>query len=166
MKRTILVPLDGSEQAETVLPHAVAAARATNSTLTLLQVVASSSMLEMTVWPAGIPAGSMLDSAEERRIGYAYLQTTASKLHDSGVEFATQVLEGDPATEIVRYARDTGIRLIVMGTHGRTGVERLLMGSVAEKVMREAPCSVLVVKLPKGVPVPEPHQVAVASSPA
>ncbi len=50
-----------------------------------------------------------------------------------------------------------------MGTHGRTGLERLLMGSVAEKVMREAPCSVLVVKLPKGVPVPEPHRVAVAT---
>jgi nucleotide-binding universal stress UspA family protein len=61
-------------------------------------------------------------------------------------------LEGDPATEIVRYANDVGVDLIVMGTHGRTGVERLLVGSVAEKVMRDAPCSVLVVKLPKGQP--------------
>jgi nucleotide-binding universal stress UspA family protein len=42
--------------------------------------------------------------------------------------------------------------LIVMGTHGRTGVERLLLGSVAEKVLRDAPCSVLVVKMPRGVP--------------
>lgn len=58
-------------------------------------------------------------------------------------------LEGDPATEIVRYANDESVDLIVMGTHGRTGVERLLMGSVAEKVMRDAPCSVLVVKLPR-----------------
>jgi len=53
-----------------------------------------------------------------------------------------------------------------MGTHGRTGLERLLMGSVAEKVMREAACSVLVVKLPKGIPVPERGDVAVAISPA
>jgi nucleotide-binding universal stress UspA family protein len=59
------------------------------------------------------------------------------------------LLEGDPATEIVRYAQDAGINLIVMGTHGRTGLERLLMGSVAEKVMRESSCSVLVVKLPR-----------------
>jgi nucleotide-binding universal stress UspA family protein len=59
-------------------------------------------------------------------------------------------LEGDPATELVKYATDAGMDLIVMGTHGRTGVERLLMGSVAEKVMREAHCSVLVVKLPRG----------------
>ena len=48
--------------------------------------------------------------------------------------------------------------MIVIGTHGRTGVDRLVMGSVAEKVMRDAPCSVLVVKLPKGVPAAErPH---------
>jgi nucleotide-binding universal stress UspA family protein len=61
-------------------------------------------------------------------------------------------LEGNPADEIVRHARGAGMDLIVMGTHGRTGLERLLMGSVAEKVMREANCSVLVVKLPKAQP--------------
>ena len=71
------------------------------------------------------------------------------------------LLEGDPAEEIVRYGRDAGIDLIVMGTHGRTGLERLLMGSVAEKVLRDASCSVLVVKLPKGVPAAE-RGVAVA----
>lgn len=64
-------------------------------------------------------------------------------------------LEGDAAAEIVRYAADEGVDVIVIGTHGRTGVERLVMGSVAEKVMREAPCSVLVVKLPKGAPAAE-----------
>ncbi len=61
-------------------------------------------------------------------------------------------LEGDPAEQIVRYAADAGIDLIVLGTHGRTGLERLLMGSVAEKVLREGPCSVMVVKLPKAAP--------------
>ena len=61
------------------------------------------------------------------------------------------LLEGDPAAEITRYAADAGIDVIVIGTHGRTGVDRLVMGSVAEKVMREALCSVLVVKLPRGV---------------
>jgi nucleotide-binding universal stress UspA family protein len=61
------------------------------------------------------------------------------------------LLEGDPASEIARYAADAGIDVIVIGTRGRTGVDRLVLGSVAERVMREAPCSVLVVKLPKGV---------------
>ena len=69
-----------------------------------------------------------------------------------GIPVRHVFLEGDPATSIVRYATDAAIDLIVMGTHGRTGVERLLMGSVAEKVMRDAACSVLVVKLPKGQP--------------
>jgi nucleotide-binding universal stress UspA family protein len=61
------------------------------------------------------------------------------------------VLEGDPATEIARYAADAGIDVIVIGTRGRTGADRVEPGSVAERVMREAACSVLVVKLPKGV---------------
>lgn len=60
------------------------------------------------------------------------------------------LLDGDPAEEIARYAADAGIDVIVIGTHGRTGAERAEMGSVAERVMREAACSVLVVKLPKG----------------
>ena len=67
------------------------------------------------------------------------------------------LLDGDPAEEIARYAADAGIDVIVIGTHGRTGAERAEMGSVAERVMREAACSVLVVKLPKGAaPVERP----------
>jgi len=56
------------------------------------------------------------------------------------------LIEGDPATEILQLARKTNADLIVMGTHGRTGVGRLLMGSVAERVLREAACPVLTVK--------------------
>ena len=56
--------------------------------------------------------------------------------------------------------------LIVMGTHGRSGLERLLMGSVAERVLRDSACSVLVVKLPRGQPATERGDVAVAASPA
>ena len=157
MKRTILVPLDGSAQAETVLPHAVAAARATNSTITLLQVVASSSVLEATIWPAGVPVGSMIDSAEERRIAYAYLQTTASKLHASGVAFTTLVLEGDPATEIVNRARsEAAVSMIAMATHGRNGLGRWVFGSVAEKVLHGASVPLLLVRIqaePRPVPV-------------
>ncbi|HEY8504976.1 MAG TPA: universal stress protein, partial [Gemmataceae bacterium] len=64
-------------------------------------------------------------------------------------------LEGDPATEINRYAAEASIDLIVVGTHGRTGAERLLMGSVAERVLRGAPCSVLVVKMARRHPEPD-----------
>ncbi len=75
-------------------------------------------------------------------------------------------LEGDPAEEIVQYAAKAGMDLIVMGTHGRTGLERLLMGSVAEKVMREASCSVLVVKLPRAQPRGKNHGSAKEMTPA
>jgi nucleotide-binding universal stress UspA family protein len=74
------------------------------------------------------------------------------------------LLQGDPAGEIVRYGKDGGADLIVIGTHGRTGMERLLMGSVAEKVLRDASCSVLVVKLPRGIQGVELPAVAVANS--
>lgn len=66
------------------------------------------------------------------------------------------LLDGDPAAEIALYAAAAGVDVIVIGTHGRTGVDRLMMGSVAERVMRDAPCSVLVVKLPRGTTTPPP----------
>jgi nucleotide-binding universal stress UspA family protein len=69
---------------------------------------------------------------------------------DTDIQVRHVLLEGDPADQIVQYARQAGMDLIVMGTQGRTGVERLLLGSVAEKVLRDAGCSVLVVKMPRG----------------
>ena len=66
------------------------------------------------------------------------------KPKDPAVPFTHRLSMGDPAGEIVRIATDEGAELIVLGTHGRTGVTRLLMGSVAEVVVRRAPCPVLV----------------------
>ena len=63
-----------------------------------------------------------------------------------GVHLETVILEGKPAAEIVRFAAENGIDLIVIGTRGKRGFERLLLGSVAEQVVRLAPCKVLVVK--------------------
>jgi nucleotide-binding universal stress UspA family protein len=67
---------------------------------------------------------------------------------------------GDPATEILRVAREVPCDLIVLGTHGRTGLTRLVLGSVAEEVLRKAPCSVLTVK------APPPAAEAVRATPA
>ncbi len=63
-----------------------------------------------------------------------------------GVHLETVILEGKPAAEIVRFATEKRIDLIVIGTQGKRGLERLLLGSVAEQVIRSAPCKVLVVK--------------------
>jgi nucleotide-binding universal stress UspA family protein len=67
---------------------------------------------------------------------------------DPEVQVERRLEQGDAATEIVRVAQETHCDLIVIGTHGRTGLSRVLMGSVAEKVLRQAPCPVLAVKTP------------------
>jgi nucleotide-binding universal stress UspA family protein len=67
---------------------------------------------------------------------------------DASVPCEHRLLTGDPATEIVRVAREENVDLIVMGTHGRTGLMRLLMGSVAEAVVRRSPCPVFTLKQP------------------
>jgi universal stress protein A len=63
-----------------------------------------------------------------------------------GIEVQRHFCEGDPAAEIVRLAKERGADVIVLGTHGRTGLLRLLMGSVAEHILRHAPCPVLIIK--------------------
>jgi nucleotide-binding universal stress UspA family protein len=70
------------------------------------------------------------------------------KPNDRHVDFEHRMLVGDPAKEIVRLAREEDADLIVIGTHGRTGIARALLGSVAEVVVRRAPCPVLAYKHP------------------
>jgi nucleotide-binding universal stress UspA family protein len=73
---------------------------------------------------------------------------------DPKVTVEHRLVEGEAATEILRVAAETRCDVIVMGTHGRTGLGRLLMGSVAEQVVRKAPCPVLTVKTPQRQPSP------------
>jgi len=144
--RKILYPTDFSSYSNQAYFHAVALAENHGAQLTVLYVYNDAR------------------GGEDR----AYWQDQLEQIRpvDPGIVVRHVLLEGDPASEIVRYARESGTDLIVMGTHGRTGLERLLMGSVAEKVMREATCSVLVVKLPKGMSVPARGDLEVAVSPA
>lgn len=73
----------------------------------------------------------------------------AIKPGSKGVQFEHRLVRGEPAREILRLAKDENADLIVMGTHGRTGMLRALMGSVAEQVVRNAACPVLTLKIPK-----------------
>jgi len=68
---------------------------------------------------------------------------------DPTVSCTHKLASGDPASEIVRVAKDEGVNMIVMSSHGRTGLSRMLMGSVAEKVVRRAPCAVVTFKQPQ-----------------
>jgi nucleotide-binding universal stress UspA family protein len=151
--KKILYPTDFSTYSNQAYFHAIALAESHKASLTILYV-----------FPAGF--GTPEVHGDEGDRGYWRDQLEQIRPLNPGISVQHVFLEGDPPTEIVRYAADAGMDLVVMGTHGRTGLERLLMGSVAEKVLREAPCSVLVVKLPKGIPVAEGAQVQLAGSPA
>ncbi|MBN9519621.1 universal stress protein [bacterium] len=130
--RKILYPTDFSSYSNQAYFHAVGLAETYRASLTVVYVVTPGS--------------------PEATRGRAFWLDQLEQVRPTNPSIAVHhaLLEGDPAGEIARYAADAGIDVIVIGTHGRTGVDRLVMGSVAERVMREAPCSVLVVKLPKG----------------
>lgn len=150
----ILYPTDFSSFSNQAYFHAISLAEKHGASLTILYVHVP-----------GVSSPSEADGSPPDK-GYWEEMLEQIRPVDPGIRVRHVLLEGDPATEIVRFAQDAGMDLIVMGTHGRTGLERLLMGSVAEKVMRESPCSVLVVKLPRALTVPEKSDVAFVASPA
>ena len=92
----------------------------------------------------------VLDEEADQRAARAAL----NELCVPGVRVEPCLAEGEPASMIVQVARETGADLIVMGTHGRGGLMRVLLGSVAEDVLRHAPCPVLTVKATVPLPVP------------
>jgi nucleotide-binding universal stress UspA family protein len=152
--RKILYATDFSSYSNQAYFHAVALAEKHHASLTILYVY--------------VPGVSMPGSTGGPAPDRAHWKDMLEQIRpvDPSIPVTHVLLEGDPATEIVRYAQDALMNLVVMGTHGRTGLERLLMGSVAEKVLRESPCSVLVVKLPRALTVPEKSDVAIVASPA
>ena len=90
------------------------------------------------------------DECRDREYGDDGLEELAARLGEGhGCEITTRLREGQPFVEIVTVARDEDADLIVMGTHGRTGLAHMLIGSTAEKVVRMAPCPVLTVKHPE-----------------
>lgn len=141
--RRILCPVDFSEFSQAVLAHAAAFAQLFGSEVTVLHVFATA------VPPAGsatYPAW-LLQVPEARTSIADELSLLLAPLSSTGVRLRTRVAEGDTAAEIVRHAAEHGADLVVMGTHGRRGFDRLTLGSVAEKVLRKAPCPVLTVPL-------------------
>ncbi|RJX43706.1 universal stress protein [Halonotius aquaticus] len=139
MYDTILVPTDGSEPAGAAVDHAVDLAANSGATLHALSVVDSSAYASLDV-----SSEQVLDSLETRA-GEA-TETIAETAADAGVETVTEVSIGSPHEQITDYAEAVDADLIVMGTHGRTGLDRFLLGSVTERVVRAGPCPVLTVR--------------------
>ena len=136
--RTILHPTDFSPEADRAFPFACSLARDYAATLVVLHV-----------FPLPISHGEVVARRQPDGIEEAlWHRLHAMKPPDPKVTLDYRLAEGIAATEILRVAGDCDCDLIVMGTHGRTGLSRLLFGSVAEQVMREAPCAVLTVRPP------------------
>jgi nucleotide-binding universal stress UspA family protein len=134
MYRRALVPLDGSPVAEAILPFILEIAGPLDLEVVLLRV--------LVPVPPDVFEGSgafvVEDVAERRADAEEYLAPLAVELSNKGVRVSTRVRRGDPATEIVNGAHDAGADLIAMTTHGRSGLGRLVFGSVAEAVLRHA----------------------------
>ena len=149
MYKHIMVPLDGSELAECVLAHAETIATGCNVTkVTLVRVVT----------PLRLHGG--LESRfnpEERKhldedtinVAREYLDKLVRKLKENGVAAESEVLYGEQVVdELVDYTEKNEVDLIIIATHGRSGVSRLFLGSVADRVLRAAPVPVLMVRAP------------------
>jgi len=141
---TILVPLDGSELAEQALAVASAIGGGTGASLVLLRVVPRFTEVTSLFDPVHLSLAP-LDSARMRG-AEDYLQSLASAAHWAAGPADTVVGEGDVPSEIARVARQEGVDLIVMATHGRTGLARLTAGSVATAVLQHAQTPVLLVR--------------------
>jgi nucleotide-binding universal stress UspA family protein len=96
-----------------------------------------------------VPATHEFEGVMEDRLRHheELVARTAKALRDSGLAATTRVVQGDPREVLVDLARQEGVQLLVVGSHGRTGLSKLLMGSVAAHVVGHAPCNVLVVRL-------------------
>jgi len=146
--RKILVPIDGSELAERALGPALALARAVNSNVYLLRVVAAGEPMAESMRPTGeqVEAALTATDLEEKGVAEAYLQSVFSRFENTRLFFDVQTTSGDVADTIVTYADDNHVDLIVISSHGRSGLGRWLHGSVAEKVLRGATCATLIVR--------------------
>ena len=139
---TLLVPLDGSPFAETALPHAANLARAFSGTILLLSAVEPPMAPHAYPGVGFVPAASMEISREAE----SYLEEVAQRLRSAGLSVLTVVREGWPADVIAYWGATLGPSLIVMATHGRTGVTRLLLGSVALEVVRRSSLPVMLIR--------------------
>jgi nucleotide-binding universal stress UspA family protein len=146
MYRTILVPLDGSALAEAALTHALAMGQAGRSTIALLRVPVLHIASQPPTLGETLPdAMAHYDDELYQRVK-DYLDHLATRLPESGLAVTTDLRYGDVPTAILDYADEIGADLIVMSTHGRGGIARWLLGSVASKIVQSAHCPVLLIR--------------------
>jgi len=148
MYRKIMVPLDGSELAECVLPHV----EGFISQCQVQQIVFVRVLEAITPAVAGEYAINMEEiekrESERKIAAEAYLKQITERLKPEGTQLLTDVLSGRAADRLADYAHNNHVDLILMATHGRSGVSRWVRGSVADRILRAAAIPVLMVRAP------------------
>jgi len=139
----ILVPLDGSLLAECVLPQVVALSRAFNAKITLLHVLeknragTSTQLFDLLNW--------QINKTEAK----LYLEKIGDRLQKSGLQTKSIVLEGPVAESITEFAQNEGMKLVILSSHGRSGLRKWGISSVTHKIILSAPTSVFIVRAQK-----------------
>jgi len=136
----VLVPLDGSLIAECVLPHAVAIARAFDAKVILLRVLDKNQASEKA------QLFDLLNWQINKTGAKLYLEKISARLQKFGLQIETAVLEGLVAESITEYALSRGIKLIILSSHGRSGLSQWGISSVTQKIIFSAPTSVLIIR--------------------
>lgn len=139
----ILVPLDGSELAERVVAPALHLAESMNSAVTLLTVITHKPNED-----PGLLAKAVQTGAFEADL---YLRSVKKKFMPALVTIETAVITGKPENAIIQFAQENAFDLIVMSTHGRSGISRWSFGRVAHKVLRRAPCPTVILRSEKEI---------------
>jgi nucleotide-binding universal stress UspA family protein len=152
MYRHILVPLDGSRLSECVLAHVTALAR--DCSVERVSVVRVVEPMNPVVGDGYVFEPERIQAIDEaeRKISEEYLSNVVRGLSRDGIHVEAHVLSGRVAETLTNFAEGTSVDLILMATHGRSGITRWMLGSVAERVMRSSCVPVLMVRAPGCVP--------------
>ena len=141
MYETILVPTDGSREVEQALEYAFDLATTHNATIRALYVINAASYGGLPIDSALEGVADVVDGSGTAAVG------RVEELAPADVPVETAIRRGEPSQVIVAEADATACDLVVMGTHGRGGIDRLLLGSVTERVVRRSPVPVLTVQI-------------------
>jgi len=157
----ILVPTDGSPEGSRAVAHAIDLAEAHDATVSALYVINTASYNGLPMETSWEGVTTLLNTD-----GQHALDTVEAQATDRGIPAETEITEGSPAKEIIQTAEQQDCDLIVMGTHGRGGLDRLLLGSVAEKVVRAARIPVTTVRIDESMDHVESTRAETASEPS
>jgi len=155
MYKKIMVPLDGSELAECVLPHVEGfIASCQVSTIVFVRAVKPEPMVSRGAYATGevdltvIEENTQRIEAEKKSSAKNYLDQVVGRLKHDGVEFQTEVIVGTVAESLIDYTEANNIDMILIATHGRSGVSRWVRGSIADRILRGSSIPVLMVRAP------------------